>query len=67
MNWAENRINELKTELMRTNNAISHHESEVSHLEETVLRIAGAIAVLEEQMQAEAESCKEGEPVALGG
>jgi|GEM_PF-2096977 len=53
MSWAENRINELKIELQRANDAISQHQSELTRLQQTALRIAGAITVLEEQMQAE--------------
>jgi len=54
MSWAENRINELKIELQRANDAISQHQSELTRLRETALRISGAITVLEEQMQVEA-------------
>ncbi|MCL2722103.1 MAG: hypothetical protein FWD47_12310 [Treponema sp.] len=51
--WVENRINELKVELQKANDAILQHQSEITHLQQTALRIAGAITVLEEQMQAE--------------
>jgi len=53
MTWAENRINELKIELQKANDAISQHQSETARLQQTALRIVGAITVLEEQMQAE--------------
>jgi len=55
MSWAENRINELKAELQRANDAILQHQSEITRLQQTALRIAGAVTVLEEQIQYENE------------
>ena len=64
MGWSENRINELKIELQKANEAISQHQSEVSRLKETALRIVGAITVLEEQIQSETANREEAQPAA---
>jgi len=60
--WVENRIDELKTELQRASDVILQHQSELTRLRETALRISGAITVLDEQVKEAAQAVAQAAP-----
>ena len=55
-NWAKNRTSELRNELRVADERIAGYTSELNKLQTVRLQIIGAIAVLDEQLKAEAQT-----------
>ena len=55
----EERLNKLKSEFESGNKMLSELDAKASNLRETLLRISGAIQVLEEELKETAETVSE--------